>query len=324
METISGLTNWRLTVRREKNGVTILRAVTCDENAALPDEIFGLPVTGLSDRALAHGAKPAPGEEVRVLGGAESEDWDNRSIRSLTLPRGLQSVGDYAFMNLRRMETLRFFDGVRTFGSASFMNCRLFSRVELTRVSHEQGPALASLVQSLPQELDVTIHRADGATLRLIFPEYFENYTENSPAHHFELKIVGGGYAYHGVFRAKKLAAADYDALWRDYVAAEHEEESALRLAFYRLHWPAELSDRAREQYASHLRMNLREALCFALHERDAHGLRLLLELGVPDANALEFALNESRALRFTEATALLLEQRRKTPGTGKTKKFEL
>ena len=126
------------------------------------------------------------------------------------------------------------------------------------------------------------------------------------------------------MFRAKKLAAADYDALWRDYVAAEHEEESALRLAFYRLRWPAELSDRAREQYASHLRMNLREALCFALHERDAHGLRLLLELGVPDANALEFALNESRALRFTEATALLLEQRRKTPGTGKTKKFEL
>ena len=116
METISGLTNWRLTVRRETEGVTILRAVTCDENAALPDEIFGLPVTGLSDRALAHGAKPAEGEEVTVLGGAEGADWDNRNITALTLPRGLQSVGDYAFMNLRRMETLRFFDGVRTFG----------------------------------------------------------------------------------------------------------------------------------------------------------------------------------------------------------------
>ena len=45
--------------------------MTCDENAALPDEIFGLPVTSLSDRALAHGAKPAEGEEVTVLGGAE-------------------------------------------------------------------------------------------------------------------------------------------------------------------------------------------------------------------------------------------------------------
>ena len=185
-------------------------------------------------------------------------------------------------------------------------------------------PYLTAVVRTLSQELDVIVRNADGAVLRLIFPEYIENYTENSPAHHFELKIVGGGYAYHGVFRAKKLAAADYDALWRDYVAAEHEEESALRLAFYRLRWPAELSDRAREQYASHLRMNLREALCFALHERDAHGLRLLLELGVPDANALDFAMNESRTLRFTEATALLLEQRRGQAGAGRKKTFEL
>ena len=324
METISGLTNWRLTVRREETGVTILRALTCDENAALPDEIFGLPVTSLSDRALAHGAKPAEGEEVTVLGGAEGADWDNRNITALTLPRGLQSVGDYAFMNLRRMETLRFFDGVRTFGSASFMNCRLFSRVELTRISHEQGPALAAIVGSLPQELDVTIHNADGSMLRLIFPEYFENYTENSPAHHFELKIVGGGYAYHGVFRTKQLAVSDYDALWRGYLAGEHEEESALRLAFFRLRWPVELSDRAREQYASWLRLHLREALRFALHERDARGLRLLLELGAPDTDALEFALADARALRFTEATALLLEQRRGQAGAGRRKKFEL
>ena len=324
METISGLTNWRLVVRREESGVTILRAVTWDENAVLPDALFGLPVTRLSDRALAHGAKPAEGEEVRVLGGAESEDWDNRSIRSLSLPRGLESVGDYAFMNLKSMETLRLYDAVQSIGSASFMNCRLFSRVELTRVSHEQGPALASLVYSLPQELDVTIHNVDGSTLRLIFPEYFENYTENSPAHHFELKIVGGGYAYHGVFRTKQLAVSDYDALWRGYLAGEHEEESALRLAFFRLRWPVELSDRAREQYASWLRLHLREALRFALHERDARGLRLLLELGAPDTDALEFALADARALRFTEATALLLEQRRGQAGAGRRKKFEL
>ena len=37
METISALTNWRLTVRREESGVTILRAVTCDKRAVLPE-----------------------------------------------------------------------------------------------------------------------------------------------------------------------------------------------------------------------------------------------------------------------------------------------
>ena len=160
--------------------------------------------------------------------------------------------------------------------------------------------------------------------LRLIFPEYFENYTENSAAHHFELKIVGGGYAYHGVFRAKKLAVADYDALWRDYLAAEHEEKSALRLAFYRLRYPAELSDRARQQYAAYLRRRIADALRFALGERDIRGVRLLLDLGSLDPEALDAALTEARSLRFTEATALLLEQRRGAQGTGRRKKFEL
>lgn len=324
METISGLTNWRLTVRREESGVTILRAVTCDENAVLPDELSGLPVTKLSDRALAHGAKPLEGEEVRVLGGAESGDWDNRSIRSLSLPRSLESVGDYAFMNLKSMETLRLYDAVQSIGSASFMNCRLFSRLELTRLSHDQGPALAAIVGSLPQELDAAVYNADGSAYRLIFPEYYENYTENSPAHHFELKIVGGGYAYHGVFRAKKLHLPEYDALWRDYIAAEHDEESALRLAYYRLRYPAELSDRAREQYASFLRLHMPEALSLAMRERDSSGLRILLGLGELDAPTLEAAMNESRALRFTEATALLLEQRRGRAGAGRRKTFEL
>ena len=324
METISGLTNWRLTVQREKNSVTILRAVTCDENAVLPDEVFDLPVTKLADRALAYGAVPVEGEEIHVLGGAESEEWDNRNITALTLPRHLVSTGDYAFMNLRSMETLRFYDELQTFGSASFMNCRLFSRVELTQISHEQRPALAGLVHNLPQELDVTIRKTDGAVLRLIFPEYFENYTENSPAHHFELKIVGGGYAYHGVFRNKMLVLSDYDALWRDYIAAEHDEFSALHLAYYRLRYPAELSDRAREQYTAFLRLNLRGALSFALRERDAQGLGMLLGLGIPDTRTLETALNESRTLRFTEATALLLEQRRGLVGSGRRKTFEL
>ena len=324
METISGLTNWRLTAQREETGVTILRAVTCDENAVLPDELFGLPVTRLADRALAHGAAPVEGEQLRVLGGTESEDWDNRNITALSLPRSLQAIGDYAFMNLRRMKTLRFYDEVHSIGSASFMNCRLFSRVELIRTAHGQGPALAGLVHSLPQELDVTVYHPDGSTCRLIFPEYYENYTENSPAHHFELKIVGGGYAYHGVFRAKKLVLSDYDALWRDYIAAEHDEDSALRLAYYRLRFPAELSGRAREQYTAFLRRNLREALSLAMRERDAHGLRLLLGLGGITAETTDHALNESRALRFTEATALLLEQRRGQASVGRTKKFEL
>ncbi len=324
METIRGLTNWQLTVRQEDHGITILRALTCDKNAILPDELFGLPVTALLDHALAAGAAPLEGEELRVLGSLESDDWDNRNITDLSLPRFLQHIGSYAFMNLRSMETLRFFDDLCSIGSASFMNCRSFTRLELRRTGLHQGPALASLVQTLQQELDVTIHETDGSIARLIFPEYIESYSENNAAHHFELKIFGGGYAYHGVFRNRTLSLSDYDALWPAYIAQEHDEDTALRLAYGRFRYPAGLSEQAGGRYTEYLCANMGKALSIALTEKDMRGLRLLLELGRLDAETLDTALRESRALKMTEATAILLEQRHSLPASGRTKTFEL
>ena len=324
METIKGLTNWRLTVRREGDGVTLLRAMTCDRKAVLPDELFGLPVTALQDHALAAGAAPAEGEEVRILGGAVSGDWDNRNIAELTLPRFLRHIGDYAFLNCRAMETLRFSDDLETTGSASFMNCRRFSRLEIRRIGPRQGPALAFLVRSLQQELDVTVLEEDGSVLRLLFPAYFESYTENSAAHHFDLKIVGGGYAYHGVFRDRTLTLSEYDALWPQYIAQEHDTDSALRLAYYRLRWPTRLSTQAGERYAEYLHADPGRAISLVLREKDMPGLRMLLEPKLPGTETLDAALEEARRLQMTEATAILLEKRHAGPAAGRAKTFEL
>ena len=54
METVSGVSNWKLVIRREERSVCILRAVTCDERAVLPEELFGLPVTELPTLHEAH------------------------------------------------------------------------------------------------------------------------------------------------------------------------------------------------------------------------------------------------------------------------------
>jgi hypothetical protein len=56
MTNLTGISNWKLTVQRENERIMILRASTCDTSAVLPDELFGLPVTALSDRALSPSA----------------------------------------------------------------------------------------------------------------------------------------------------------------------------------------------------------------------------------------------------------------------------
>ena len=171
MEQISGVNNWKLVIRREAAGVVILWAATCDVQAALPDTLFGLPVTALGHHALTPGRPMPEGEEILVTcGPASGEDWDNSALTDLTLPDSLERVGDYGFFNCRTLKTLRLRDTVRFWGGGALMNCRTLDTFHIACTGAE-GELLAYLAEELPRELDVTLYRADGQTARLIFPE---------------------------------------------------------------------------------------------------------------------------------------------------------
>ena len=131
-------------------------------------------------------------------------------------------------------------------------------------------------------------------------------------------------YTMDKTFRGKKLHLQDYDALWKQYLATEHEDDCALRLAFFRLRYPTQLSDPARERYLSYLRRNAAAALSLTLRLEDTAGLRLLLEESLGDSGALSSALDAARAMGYTEAVALLLEQRQRRFGAGRRRSFEL
>ena len=118
METIPGSGNWKLTIRREAAGITILRAATCDARARLPETLYGLPVTALGDHALSPTAASAEGEDLLVTCGTGTDPgtWSNRDLEDLTLPRSLERVGDYALMNCGGLRTLRLHDGIGQWG----------------------------------------------------------------------------------------------------------------------------------------------------------------------------------------------------------------
>lgn len=324
MEYISSLSNWKLTVRREEDHIAILRAVTCDRKAVLPDELWGLPVTVLGDHALApHGASVA-GEEVRLTCGREDGDWDNRRLEDLTLPGPLVEVQDYGLYGCRDLQVLRFHDGIRRWGGGSLMNCRSLHVFFVTRIDDRDGESLAFLCDEIHDELDVTIRQMDGTETRLIFPDYIEEYEENCPAHHFDYKIYGGGHPYHHVFKAKQLSLRDYDALWGAFLKEAHEEDTALRMAWTRLRYPSDLADWAEEQYESYLAEHKEEGLLWLLSRRDQRGLALFLERMKPGEEALYKACDRARQDHNTEALALLLEHRRPQTPRGLDCSFDL
>lgn len=328
METVSGVSNWRLVFRREGGGVTLLRAGTPDVRAVLPERLFGLPVTALGDRALAperQGDALPPGAEtvLTACGPAEAE-WDNRRLQDLALPETLEAMGNYALLNCSALKTLRMYDGAARWGGGALMNCRSLDTLHLTRTGPDQGEALAWFAGELSRELDVTLHGPDGIAARLLFPEYTELYEENCPAHHFDYFISGAGYPYHHCFRQKRLSLKEYDALWRDFLGMEHDEAAALRLAWRRLRRPLELGEAAAADYRAYLREHAGDALRLLLEEEDGDALPLLLELAEPDREALSAACALARERGATAALAVLLENQHRRFPAGLEKSFAL
>lgn len=330
METVSGASNWKLVFRREGGGVTLLRAGTPDARAVLPEELLGLPVTALGDRALAPDRQTAPlpaGAEtlqITCIPPEEGAAWDNRSLRDLTLPQTLKAVGDYALLNCSALSTLRIHDGVSRWGGGALMNCRSLSSFHLTRLENAQGPSLAYLVGELSRELEVTVLEADGTQIRLLFPEFTEIYEENCPAHHFDYTIVGAGYPYHHCFRQKLLRLNEYDALWNAFLGMEHEPSTALRLAWLRMRWPADLGPGAEAAYLLYLRGHLGELLDTLAASNDAEGLHFLLARSDPDRQTLANACAAAREQHASSALALLLETLHRKFPAGLQKRFEL
>ena len=325
METVSGISSWKLTIRREAAGITVLRAVTCESAAALPETLWGLPVTALGDHALAPGAGPVPGQEVLVSCGPLPPDaqWDNRNLQDMTLPASLEQVGDYALFNCTEQKTLRLGDSVNRWGGGAIMNCRRLDTFQMDCTGREGG-LLAYFAGELPGELDVTLRRGGEIWTRLIFPEYAEVYEENCPAHHFDYNIYGAGYGYHHCFYGKRLDLKSYDALWEPMLAMEHDGDCAMRLAWWRLRYPAELTGRTAADYRDYLRSHALEAVRFLLSLGDASDLRLLLREIMPDREMLPAACALAREQRNAAALAVLLEEQHRRFPAGAARDFTL
>ena len=324
METLFAGSNWRLTIRRRSDGITILHAETCDEAASLPEELFGLPVTELAPRALAAGRTGGPGEEVLLRCGSAAGEWNNRDLRELTLPASLRRVGDYAFMNCAKLRTLRLHDNIAFWGGSCFMNCRELDTFHLTRTGGEQGESLAYIADELSRELDVTITQPDGTVARLIFPEYLELFEENVPNHHFDYNIYGAGYPYHRCFQHKKLQLLSYDLLWPGYLAIEHDPTTAVRMAWCRLRFPVELTEEHAAAYRSFLSDHAGEMLALLLEEKDTAGAAFLLRTVELDKNTLSAGCDLARCLGASQVLAILLEEQHKRFPAGRGKTFDL
>ena len=324
MEIIRGESELLLTVRKTENGIVILRALSADKTAVLPETLWGLPVTELEHHAFTPNRPIPEGETVRIAcGPVPAERPDNSRLEDVSLPRSLRRIGDYAFYQCTALKILRMYDSVQDWGGLVFMNCRKLNTFFL-QLTGERARTLCYFADELSRELDVTLTDTNGETARLIFPEYRENMDENCPNHYFDYTITGGGYPYHHGFRDNTFVASDFDGLWGKYLRVNHDAGTALRLAWWRLRAPWKLSADAGEAYMKYLREHGEEALAWQLEQRDTEGLTWLLEHVSLSREVLSAGCELARQQNAAEAQALLLEQMHRLAPAGRRKSFDL
>ena len=203
----------------EKNGgASILRALDPGAVCVVPDTLGGLPVTELADRALAR-----------------------LDIKEVYLPKTLRRIGRYGFYNCEKLHTLHFYAETREIGGGVFNGCRKIREMYI-HLDKDEKSAIRDFVTEIVDRVVVHCFVPDDQggekeISRVVFPEFYDESIENSPARNLSFSIHGTGQKYRYCIIDKKIQYDKYDKVFF-WETIEDKVGDASEIAINRLMFP--------------------------------------------------------------------------------------
>ena len=240
----------------------------------------------------------------------------------LEIKDGVEAIGNYTFYGCRNLKSLKFTDSLKQIGGGSFTGCSALRKLYV-KMSKNMPSCIKDVVAETFHEVYVTIEfRETGEFAKLIFPEYYEEGVENTPARILETHFHGCGYRYRQCFTDKKVDYHQYDSLFK--VAKVYEKQDILiPMALGRLMHPYELAEEYEADYRQYITQKIEEAGIYYLKREDWHeGLAYLIQKGVSKSEEAEQLITLASKAEHTEAVSFLMEEKKKRFGRVK-KTFE-
>ena len=242
-----------------------------------------------------------------------------RRLRAVILPDALAAIGNYAFYGCDNLKTVSFPASIRRIGSGLFNSCPALSVLVFRQAVSAAPPATPALLQevlrTVNHEVEVRLQDPSGQdAVRLLFPEYYEEPKENTPARIIEIIWHGTGYQYRQCFLQRKLQYSQYDSL---LPAADAQEmpQTLVRLCLDRLITPAELSRVHLESYVSCLRKRPDALWTFLLADQETDltdWLRVLERSGYFTEERLDQMIDQASSAGRADASVYLMDLRRR------------
>ncbi len=247
-------------------------------------------------------------------------------LKELVLPGSIRRVGRYCLYNCDALELLEFDSALSDWGSGVFTGCHHIKKIRL-HLGEDGKSSLKQMLDEVPEAVEVEFLSRDdrpyfteaekdgeaGSVLmaRLIFPEFYEEGVENTPARILETHVHGSGILYRNCFQNRVFDFQQYDRLF-PYAVAREDFEITARLAVGRLWFPHGLLETARRQYEEYVISEFARFAELFVHARDMRGIRFLAKLaGEAHPDFYDVLTELAGKERFVEAVGFLMESRR-------------
>lgn len=245
----------RILYEKTLDGVCLQRCYGLDKILEIPGTVDGMPVTELAGYLFSDTVRrrePPPGEYR-----GEPELCGSR-VEEIILPDSVRKVGAYGFYNCYGLGRLSCSSGVEDWGAGVFTGCTGLKCLDI-RIAEGRKSCFKDILSELHQTLAVNYRSGSGTLLaKLIFPEFFEESVENTPARIIMREMHGCGHMYRYCFDGGDFRFDEYDRLF-PHVKVQEKPELAVRLALYRLYWPYGLRESAEDEYWDYVRLHAGE-----------------------------------------------------------------
>lgn len=286
-----------------EDSVKILRCYGEHSRLVLPEYICGKAVTELGDYVFSGEMREQPhGSLWDGGGGSSANEACGPALTEICLPSGIRKIGRYAFYNCYGLRKLSMFSTVRDIGAGAFNGCRGIKELTIGVVKGERS-CLKEILSELNESLDVWYRqlerRENGklectGTAHLLFPVFYEEAVENTPARILETHVHGCGHRYRYAFEGTEFKFREYDGLFV-HARVRETQKKAAALALGRLRHPLELTAKASLMYREFLVLHPEETAAILLEQDSMEEWKWFIN---------EFSMPEGEMIKVEHAAA--------------------
>lgn len=294
----------------KENEICLKRCYGTEERIEVPAQIEGMPVTVLASYIFSQ-ARREPDQKAAICG---------NQVKEIVLPDTVREIGNYAFYGCYYLEALTLSHRTHDIAGGAFTGCRHLKNLTF-RMEQAEGYCMKDVLSEVHHEMKVKLVYPN-AVCTLLFPEYYEEAVENTPARQLETQFHGSGYSYRQCFQDGVFQFGEYDRLFQEAQNLE-SEDFCIELAVTRLMEKARLSQDAEGVYQSYLMEHRMSAAGWCIEFEQNETLEFLTGFIDWQEEELSDLIEEANAKGRLEIQSVLMDYKHQHFGK-KKKTFDL